>query len=1219
MRTTPPRNPYPGLRPFREDEQDLYFGREAAVDAMVDRLGSRRFLAVLGSSGSGKSSLITCGLRPALHRGLMAEAGSAWRIAVCRPGADPFAALARALDLRGVLFDTPADSAPSAAMPRAALIETTLRMSGLGLIDIVEQARLRERVNVLVIVDQFEELFRYRGLTAGGARAGDDAAAFVDLLLNARSQSAVSVYVAISMRSDFLGDCTLYPGLAQTINESQYLVPRMTRDERRAAILGPIGVSGAGIDPALLTRLVNDVGDDPDQLSILQHALNRTWSCWQRETGGTGEIELRHYEAIGTLARALDQHAEERWSRLAGDRDREVCMRLFKALADQVTDPRGVRRPARLSALCAVIHAEPEAVQSVIEVFRDPSCSFLVPPAPEPLGSDTVIDVSHESLMRVWARLRTWLTDEAESVQQLRRLADAAEQHRRGRSGPWRDPELEFALQWEARQRPSAAWAAQYGVGCEPTSQFLRESEAARAAELAQLAHRGIVRRRAVVAGFLLLCAVGAVFFVQWRRTEALLIAANAANLRKLVMQSRAMFDGDLPTPLDVALQLSAAAYRLATNNESYGGLQYALLHTDRLDRVVRCADPPLDVSADGRLVVTVHGNAAQLRDAASGARFGAPLEGHTGTVNAAAFTPDGRTLATAGDDATVRVWTALGAATRSQALRGHDNRVWSVAFSPDGSRLASGDEDGIVRLWDARSGAAMGVLKGHRLRIFALRFSPDGRTLASGSDDQTIILWDLATLEPRPLPPMSHDGVVSTVAFSPDGHWLASGGGDNGIRLWDAATGKARGELWRGHDSRVWSVAFSPDGATLAAGAEDRTVRLWDVATGQARGAPLLGHKSRVWHVAFTAEGDELLSTSGDGTLMRWSAAPTRQILQERGSPVRSLAVSHDGKILAAAGDDAVIRLWNLSDDKARAPQLRGSPLTGHRGSIASVTFDAAGRLLASAGEDGTVRIWSTHDGRPLGPALDGHGGNVWSVAFSPNGGTLASGSADGAVRLWDGARGTLRTEPMLGHKNRVWSVAFSADGGLLASGGDDARIRLWQLADDRVTAGAILRGHAQRVWSLAFSPAGRRLASASEDATVQLWDLSAETPRATPLIGHDEPVHAVAFSADGKTLASGGDDATIRWWDAVTGEPRGAAMRDHQSAVTSVAFTPDSRTLWVASEDGMIRAVDAPASWIERICSKLSSNLSPSLWRRYVGDTPYIPQCPRLPIASD
>src|SRR3984957_2070659 len=228
MATTVPVNPYPGLRPFHEDEQYLYFGREAAVDAMVDRLKGRRFLAVLGTSGSGKSSLVNCGLRPALHRGLMADAGSAWRIAVCRPGGDPIASLAQSLDRRGVLFDMPGqDSGSPGFLPRASLIEATLRMSGLGLIDIVEQARLAAGVNLLVIVDQFEELFRYRGLATSAAaeatRGEDDAAAFVNLLLHASSQSAVPIFVVLSMRSDFLGDCTRYPGLAEAIKEGKYL------------------------------------------------------------------------------------------------------------------------------------------------------------------------------------------------------------------------------------------------------------------------------------------------------------------------------------------------------------------------------------------------------------------------------------------------------------------------------------------------------------------------------------------------------------------------------------------------------------------------------------------------------------------------------------------------------------------------------------------------------------------------------------------------------------------------------------------------------------------------------------------------------------------------------------------------------------------------------------------------------------------------------------
>ena len=475
-----PMNPYPGLRPFREEEEYLFFGREKQVDVMVNTLAEARFLAVVGTSGSGKSSLVNCGLRPALHRGLMASAGTAWRMAQFRPGNNPLRAMAAALARDGVLYK----GFDGGDFSLSEIIETTLRMSTLGLIDVYRQARLDEGVNLLVVVDQFEELFRYRKLGASQLEAasgvGEDATGFVNRLLEVRADASCPVYVVLTMRSDFLGECAQFFGLPEAINKGQYLVPRMSRDERRAAIVGPASVGGAEIAPVLLTRLVNDVGDNPDQLSILQHALNRTWARWQQETGGKGPLELRHYEAIGTMVHALDGHAEEAYSQLAGERNQKICEKIFKALTDTGTDARGIRRPTTLGALCAIAEATAAEVTAVVDVFREPSRSFLMPPAGEPLKAETVIDISHESLMRVWERLKGWGDAEAQSAQMYRRLAETAELHAAGKASLWRDPDLQVALDWRERNQPNDTWADQYHPDFGRAMRFLEESTAVR-------------------------------------------------------------------------------------------------------------------------------------------------------------------------------------------------------------------------------------------------------------------------------------------------------------------------------------------------------------------------------------------------------------------------------------------------------------------------------------------------------------------------------------------------------------------------------------------------------------------------------------------------------------------------------------------------------------------------------------------------------------------
>lgn len=505
-------NPFPGLRPFREDEQKLFFGREAQVDRMVDKLAANRFLAVVGSSGSGKSSLVNCGLRPALRRGLLTSAGSSWRMVQFRPGATPTYALACALVGEGSIIPT-FGSGP----PRPELIEATLGLSGFGLIDIYKHSALDCETNLLVVVDQFEEMFRYRGLSgAAGQGHGPEAIRFVRLLLDSAAQKEVPIYVVLTMRSDFLGDCAQFDGLAEAISEGQYLVPRMTRDERRAAIEGPIRVVDCGVSTALLTRLVNDVGDNPDQLSILQHAMNRTWAHWRHEGGGKGLITSDDYEAVGTMEKALDRHAEKAFNELLPERQR-ICERVFKTLTDRGTDPRGIRRPTRLPDLCEIVGASRDEVMEILRPFRKTSRSFLMPAENDLIDDKSVIDVSHESLMRVWERLNDWANEEAEAAREYRRLLDRAEDHGRHKVGLMQDPDLQTTLNFRVRQQPTPAWANLYGGKFEFAMDYLRSSEEHRLQERAdrELERRWGLRWQPLILGVAALVFLYVVFHYQ--------------------------------------------------------------------------------------------------------------------------------------------------------------------------------------------------------------------------------------------------------------------------------------------------------------------------------------------------------------------------------------------------------------------------------------------------------------------------------------------------------------------------------------------------------------------------------------------------------------------------------------------------------------------------------------------------------------------------------
>jgi PQQ-dependent catabolism-associated CXXCW motif protein len=460
--------PYPGLRAFRRDETHIFFGREGTVNLMVDRLGAHRFLAVTGASGSGKSSLVKTGLLDALERGLLASAGPAWRIADFRPGGRPLLALTDHV-VAAIERESTADE--------RAIVDARLARGPLGLVDWLDQIQYERDTNLLLLVDQFEELFRFR------ERVSDEAQAFVALLLASAEQRRRPIYVVITMRSDFLGDCSLFPGLAEAVNDGQFLTPRLTREQCAAAIEGPAEVYGGRVEKALSTQMLNDMGSNPDQLPLMQHVLMLMWERASGKAGGAAPLlTLKDYEALGGIGSpatggALSEHADAVLLGLTVEQQRLAAV-LFRSLVlSEGNIGRDVRRPISLGEAADIAAVSPEALKPVIEAFRAPRRNFLMPPPPMPLEPDTIIDISHESLIRQWRTLRKWVKEEFQSRENYQRFEKNAELKREGKAGLLTDPELGVALNWRQTEKPNAAWAARYGGDFALTLRFLDSSE----------------------------------------------------------------------------------------------------------------------------------------------------------------------------------------------------------------------------------------------------------------------------------------------------------------------------------------------------------------------------------------------------------------------------------------------------------------------------------------------------------------------------------------------------------------------------------------------------------------------------------------------------------------------------------------------------------------------------------------------------------------------
>lgn len=510
-------DPYPGLRPFREDEFDIFFGREVQTDQLLARLASRRFLAVTGPSGCGKSSLVKAGMIPALKAGFMVDAGSHWRICDFRPGNSPMGRLT------GALSDPAISGSDRDIGEAVAETGAALRRGPLGLIEVAKRAEGLKGRALLILVDQFEEIFRYRSL---GFEETDEADAFVALLLAATEQREVQVYVVITMRSEYLGDCAVFHGLAQAVSDSQYLTPRLEREELEEAIQGPARVFGGRVDDKLVNRLINDFGTTSDQLPLVQHVLMRLWNR-EKAQGSTPLLTISDYEdpKIGGLSNPLSTHADEIFGELNPDQQR-IAKIMFKRLSNAEKGRNDLRMPARVREVAEIASVEPSKVIAVAEAFRRRGRCFLAA-SEGPIDEDTLLDISHESLIRQWGKLDGWAKDEAKSVEMYRLLCYWSQRWNKSEANLWRGLDLASAVAWHDRENPNLEWAKRYGTHeqFELAMRFLESSEQAqREKETAETAKRARQLREAQrwawgsgIATLLLLAGI-AFYFVAYHR-----------------------------------------------------------------------------------------------------------------------------------------------------------------------------------------------------------------------------------------------------------------------------------------------------------------------------------------------------------------------------------------------------------------------------------------------------------------------------------------------------------------------------------------------------------------------------------------------------------------------------------------------------------------------------------------------------------------------------
>jgi WD40 repeat protein len=957
-------NPFPGLRPFFPEESDLFFGREEESGEVLSKLLKNRFITVIGASGSGKSSLIYCGV---LHRikKLSLNDASSWKIISFRPGNDPIGNLTEAL-----ISDISETDQRKIESQSVALL---LKENPDGLSEAVKNLMITKNGKVLILVDQFEELFRY-STTGKGAVPGENAAQFINLLENAVNQKAVEIYTIITMRSDFIGECSYFQGLTQLINNSNYLVPHMNRDNYRAAIEGPVKYAGAAVDPKLVETLLDDIGDQTDQLPVLQHALMRTWAHWQELDEPDRPITFTDYDSVGTMSDAMSRHANEAFEEL-NLRGREICEKTFKTITEKGADNKGIRHPSSVKTIKSIIQCTSEELFDVIEKFRITSRSFITPRENITLTDDSVIDLSHESLMRLWDRLKEWVDEEAASVQMYMRLSEASAMYQQGKTTLWRPPDLQLAINWREQQKPTLTWAERYDPAFERAIVYLRTSEKEYVAEEENkiMLQKKQMRRTRIVAMILGVAAIISVGFMLFAFVQKI-----AADRLTILAETRRVLAEQQKNRADSSSKVAVYQRSLADSS--------ATVARDREKEAVQ----QKELADSSRALAVRNANEANTQRKIAVVQSDSAQRASIRAIQSAKVATEQKVEALR-----LRMLSiGKSMSIKSMQVQGQKDLQTLLAYQAylfnKKNKGESNDADiyqGLYNVAKQYGDVNYKTFIGHTGEIRSIAFVPGKREFYTSSVDRKVLKWNLDSKDQNLQVIDSGSVVVDVLSVSPDAGWLACGGRNSVIKMIPLKSTSPGFEL-KGHTGRIKSLVFSFDGKYLYSASLDGKVFKWDLAARTSK--DIVTEKMQITSIDISSNGTYLAGVSNEGKVLVWNPDKSADNfrIEPPGKTIKTVRFKPDENTLAVGYNDGYVELWDIAGKK------RISEIKAHTAEVNDIRFNNIQSQMATASKDGTLKLWDTRNLTVPPISFTDNELFVMVIGFSPDGQVVVTGT---------------------------------------------------------------------------------------------------------------------------------------------------------------------------------------------------------------------------------